>query len=130
MAPDKNPIESLMSTTLSRLRDMIDVNTVIGEAVETKGGTVIIPISRVSVGFVTGGGEYNGNGAQQDQGDGQLPFAGGTGAGVTVQPVGFLVVEGPSVRVVPVDDRALLDRLLDVAPQLIDKIAAQLGRTP
>lgn len=119
-----------MSTTLSRLRDMIDVNTVIGEAVETKGGTVIIPISRVSVGFVTGGGEYNGNGEQKDQGDGQLPFAGGTGAGVTVQPVGFLVVEGPSVRVVPVDDRALLDRLLDVAPQLIDKIAAQLGRTP
>lgn len=127
MAEEKNPIESLMSTTLSRIRDMIDVNTVIGDAVETKGGTVIIPVSRVSLGFVSGGGEYSAEGGTEE-GE-ERPFAGGTGAGVTVQPVGFLVVEGMSVRVVPVDDRAVLDRLLDVAPQLVDRLIRCLGHT-
>lgn len=77
-----NPIESIMSTTMENLKDMIDVNVVVGDAVETGAGATIIPISRVSFGFVAGGGEY-GCGAMREQEE-NLPFAGGAGAGVSV----------------------------------------------
>ncbi len=129
MAKGPHPIESLMNTTMVQLKDMIDVNTVIGDAVETKTGTVIVPVSRVSFGFVAGGGEY-GSEDEGENAEGDLAFAGGTGAGVTVQPVGFLVVEAASVRLVPVDDRAMLDRILDMTPQLLDQLSSLWqGRT-
>ena len=76
------PIESIMSTTMENLKDMIDVNVVVGDAVETGAGATIIPISRVSFGFVSGGGEY---GTTQPK----LPFAGGAGTGVSVNPVSY-----------------------------------------
>jgi sporulation protein YtfJ len=135
-----HPIESLMRTTMESLKDMVDVNTVVGEPVETKEGTVIIPVSRVSFGFVTGGGDECGmgdsghgdsgrNGQSQDDEDEQstievcqqMPFTGGTGAGVSVRPVGFLVVGTHKVRFLPVDSRALVDRLLEEAPELLDR---------
>lgn len=76
---DKHPIESLMGTSMESIREMVDVNTVIGDAVQTQDGSTIIPISKVSFGFVAGGGEYAGMQTQSD-----LPFAGGAGAGVSV----------------------------------------------
>jgi sporulation protein YtfJ len=133
-----HPIESLMKTTMESLKSMVDVNTVVGEPVETKEGTVIIPVSRVSFGFVTGGGDDsvgmedsgggNQDGESEDEGaSGALPFTGGTGAGVTVRPVGFLVVGTRKVRFLPVDSRAIYDRLLDEAPDLLEKAADVLG---
>lgn len=132
-----HPIESLMRTTMDSLKDMVDVNTVVGEPVETKEGTVIIPVSRVSFGFVTGGGDeaVAGEGGQSEpaqEGEeqsqsqlpsGSMPFTGGTGAGVSVRPVGFLVVGERKVRFLPVDSRALLDRLLEEAPEIVDRFA-------
>jgi len=130
-----HPIESLMKTTMESLKGMVDVNTVVGEAVETKDGTVIIPVSRVSFGFVAGGGDEVQGGEQGSQSGGQgggeesgnLPFAGGSGAGVTVRPVGFLVVGGDGkVRFLPVDQRAIYDRLLDAAPDLLRRLRDML----
>ena len=130
-----HPIESLMRTTMDSLKDMVDVNTVVGEPVETKEGTVIIPVSRVSFGFVTGGGDeaVAGEGGQSEpvqEGEeqsqspsGSMPFTGGTGAGVSVRPVGFLVVGERKVRFLPVDSRAHLDRLLEEAPEIVDRFA-------
>lgn len=133
-----HPIESLMKTTMESLKSMVDVNTVVGEPVETKEGTVIIPVSKVSFGFVTGGGDDNmggeesggGHGSDNEYEGGQdgatggnLPFTGGTGAGVTVRPVGFLVVGTRKVRFLPVDSRAIYDRLLDEAPDLLERAA-------
>jgi sporulation protein YtfJ len=140
---EKHAIESIMSATMESIRDMVDVNTVIGEPVTASDGTTIIPISRVSFGFVAGGGEYeqpgkkpsasqggNGNGkengqngqnGQNSQGAQQqecLPFAGGAGAGVSVSPVGFLVVSSEQVRLLPVQPYAPLDRIIELAPQL------------
>ncbi|MGE5580343.1 MAG: GerW family sporulation protein [Bacillota bacterium] len=144
-----HPIESLMRTTMESLKDMVDVNTVVGEPVETKEGTVIIPVSKVSFGFVTGGGDECGMGdsGQGDSGGGgqgqededgqsgygmasyqQMPFTGGTGAGVSVRPVGFLVVGTRKVRFLPVDSRALVDRLLEEAPELLDRFTSWLDR--
>ena len=117
---DKHPIESLMTTTMESLRDMVDVNTVIGEAITTADGATLIPISRVSFGFVAGGGEYGESQARQKSAeatDSDIPFAGGAGAGVTVSPLGFLVSSGEQVRLVPAQYCQSVDRLIELIPQ-------------
>jgi sporulation protein YtfJ len=121
-----HPIESLMKTTMESLKAMVDVNTVVGEPVETEDGTVIMPVSRMSFGFVSGGGDELPETMNSSEGESSqsppMPFTGGTGAGVTVRPVGFLVVSAKRVRFLPVDDRAMIDRLLDEAPEILAKL--------
>lgn len=118
-----HPIEALMKTAMESIKEMVDVNTVVGDPVETPDGSVIVPVSRVSVGFAAGGGEYQaGSGNDGGKDGGGLPFGGGSGAGVSVQPVGFLVVGNGQVRLLPVDGNAVLDRLIDVAPQVVAQI--------
>jgi sporulation protein YtfJ len=116
-----HPIEGLMKTAMQSIKEMVDVNTVVGDAVETNDGTVIIPISQVACGFAAGGGEYdvhaNGNSSE-------LPFAGGSGAGVSVKPVGFLVVRMNDVRLLSTNGNPLAERMVDLAPQVMDKIEA------
>jgi sporulation protein YtfJ len=128
-----HPIQGLMKTAMEAIKDMVDVNTIVGDAVETPDGNVIVPISRVSFGFVAGGSEYEPGGAgrasakragaaqTQDGSDG-LAFGGGSGGGVSIHPVGFLVVGQGAVRLLPVDGRAVIDRLIDLAPMLLEKI--------
>ena len=121
----EHPIQGLMKTTMESIKEMVDVNTVVGDAVETPDGTVIIPISRVGFGFAAGGGEFVGEGNQKTEG---LPFAGGSGAGVSVRPVGFLVVGQGQVRMLSVDGNAVYDRLVDVVPQIIEKLMGVADR--
>ena len=116
---EKHPIENIMSTTLENIRDMIDVNTVIGEPITAADGSTVIPISRVSFGFVAGGGEYGKGAARADEGRGEHPFAGGTGAGVTVQPLGFLVTSSDQTRMLPAQCFQPLDRVLELIPQVV-----------
>ena len=121
-----HPIEALMKTAMESIKEMVDVNTVVGDPVETPDGNVIVPISRVSCGFVAGGGEYDSvNGAEKNT---SLPFGGGSGAGVSVQPVGFLVVGHDQVRLLPVDGNAILDRLIDVTPKVISQFQSAFGK--
>ena len=119
---DKHPIENIMTTTMENIRDMVDVNTVIGDPVIAAEGATIIPVSRVSFGFLAGGGEY---GAQPELSD--IPFAGGTGAGVTVQPMGFLTITGREVRLTPVQYAAPIDRVIDMIPGLVGDVKRLLG---
>lgn len=113
-----------MQTTLENIRDMVDVGTVIGEAVEVSPGVSVIPVSRVCLGFVSGGGEYEGEDTKlKDVPEGRaLPFAGGSGAGVSVQPVGFLVISGESVRMLPAQNTAAWERALSHLPQIAEDI--------
>ncbi len=120
-----HPIQGLMQTAMESLQGMVDVNTVVGDAVETKDGTVIVPVSQVSFGFAAGGGEYGL--ARRGGTESALPFGGGSGAGVSVRPVGFLVVHQGSVRLLPVDQGASLARLFDLAPELLDRILSAAG---
>jgi sporulation protein YtfJ len=120
-----HPIEALMKTAMESIKEMVDVNTIVGDAVETPDGSVIIPVSRVACGFAAGGSEFDtgncNNGGDQAN---ALPFGGGSGAGVSVQPVGFLVVGQGNVRLLPVDSNgALFDRLIDAVPQIIDRFS-------
>lgn len=112
----EHPIEALMRTTMDNLKKMIDVNTIVGEPVETKDGKVIIPISKVSMGFASGGSEFA-KSNQQDNAK-EYPFGGGSGAGVSVQPIAFLVV-GEDVRLLPVTELNYIERLVDNLPELL-----------
>ena len=115
---EKQPIESIMTTTMENIRDMVDVNTVIGDPVNTPDGSTVIPISRVSFGFVAGGGEYAAGDMPVQSGN-ALPFAGGTGAGVTVQPMGFLFIGQDQVRLLPAQYYAPVDRIIEMVPQVL-----------
>ncbi|MDI6602310.1 MAG: GerW family sporulation protein [Thermoanaerobacteraceae bacterium] len=116
-----NPINSLMDTTMVNLKQMVDVNTIVGDPVESPDGSVIIPISRVSFGFVAGGGEYESKGEKMEEKT-SLPFAGGSGAGISVNPVAFMVVGQGQIRLLPITQNPMLDRFLDITPQLLDRL--------
>ncbi|WP_082789115.1 GerW family sporulation protein [Desulfolucanica intricata] len=128
MGEQQHPIEGLMKTAMESIKEMVDVNTVVGDPVESPDGSVIIPISRVACGFAAGGGEFE-IGSGDEKNEQQMPaFGGGSGAGVSVQPVGFLVVGQGQVRLLPVDGNAIYDRIIDMAPQLINQIQSMLDR--
>jgi sporulation protein YtfJ len=117
---NNHPIEGLMQSTMENFRDMIDVNTIIGEPIETSDGTVILPISKVSFGFASGGSEFS---QKKDcEGENKLPFGGASGAGVSLRPVAFLVMKGDSVRLLSVDHENTYDRIIDSIPQVIDML--------
>ncbi|OPY59057.1 MAG: putative spore protein YtfJ [Pelotomaculum sp. PtaU1.Bin035] len=128
--PEHHPIEGLMKTAMESIREMVDVNTVVGDPVETPDGTVIIPISRVACGLVAGGGNFEiGQEHKQGEGDSQTPaFGGGSGAGVSVKPIGFLVVGNGQVRMLPAEGNTVVDRLIDIAPQLLAQIQSMFGQ--
>ncbi len=127
---DKHPIEGIMTTTMESIRDMVDVNTVVGEPIACGDGSTVIPISKVSFGFVAGGGEYNCQGGKRDpmkeKNEEQLPFGGGTGAGVTVMPVGFLCVNGENVRLLPAQYADSMDRAIELVPQVLGEVKTWL----
>ena len=113
---NEHPIERIMDNAFVRLKGLVSADTVIGNAVITADGTSIIPISRVTMGFLTGGGEYSD--VSRESYD-EYPFAGGSGAGVSVSPVGFLISDGKSVKLVGVDDKSVYDKILSVIPDIV-----------
>lgn len=120
----EHPIGDLMQTTLENIKDMVDVNTVIGEPIPAGDTGTIIPVSKVTFGFVAGGGEYDKNQLPEED----KPFAGGSGAGVSVQPVGFLVVTQDSVKVLPAQQPTAWERALNAAPQLMEDVKRLLQK--
>ena len=120
---NNHPIENLMKTTMENIRNMIDVSTVVGDAMETADGKSIIPISKVSFGFATGGADINNKNISK----GNYPFGGGSGAGVTVKPVAFLVVNGNSIKLIPVDQVNSSDKIVEAIPQVLEMIKS-LGK--
>ncbi len=114
-------VGSLMETAMENIKGMVEVNTIIGDAVETPNGTVIIPVSKLCCGFASGGThmmcQTNNNSDEQ-----QPPFGGGAGAGMSVQPVGFLLVGDKDIRFQVVDHNAIYDRLIDEIPQMVEKL--------
>lgn len=123
-----HPIEGLMNTAMSSIKDMIDVDTIIGEPISTGIDTLIIPISKVSFGFAAGGSEFKGETIneyskkeKEEQVQYRLPFGGGSGAGVSIEPVAFLVVTSGIVKLLPVTHDSYIDKLIDYVPDLLEK---------
>ncbi len=131
----EHPIEGLMITAMNSIQDMVDVNTIIGEPIETSNNIVIIPISKVSFGFAAGGSEFKGETVdeytkrdKEEQVQYRLPFGGGSGAGVTINPVAFIVIQSNNVKLIPVSHTSSLDKLLDYMPDLIEKANSMMNR--
>lgn len=119
----EHPIQSLFTTTLDSIQHMIDVNTVIGDPVETADGMLIIPVSRVSFGFAVGGGNIGAPGQDNKDGGGSDPgFGGGSGAGVTVQPVAFLIIDDEEIHLLPLDEDNPYLKILQLLPDLAQEI--------
>ena len=125
----EHPIEGLMNTAMNSIKDMIDVNTIIGDPIQVSEKVVVIPISKVSFGLVAGGSEYKGGTLDEynkrdknEQIQYRLPFGGGTGAGVSINPVAFIVIQGESIKLLPAEHSTSVDRLLDYIPDLFEKV--------
>ena len=115
-------LPNMLNDTIARIREMVDVNSVVGDAITTPDGITIIPVSKVSVGFGGGGSDFVPKNANNQEN----PFGGGVGAGVKVTPVAFLVIKEGSVRMLPVAMPAntTADRIVEMIPDTLDKIAA------
>ncbi len=114
----EHPIEGMMGTTLDKIRQMVDVNTVMGDPVTTPDGTVIIPISKISYGFASGGSDLPSKTHAEKK-----YFGGGAGAGVTVTPLAFLTISGGNVRLLQIDPyNSSADRVIGMIPEVADKI--------
>ena len=120
----EHPIQGLMNVTMDKIRQMADSNTIIGKPIKTDDGTTILPVSRISFGFASAGTDFDGkNAANRDL------FGGGSGAGVNIQPVAFLVVKDGCVRTIQLSDGSnTIDRALTMLPELVDKVSALLKK--
>jgi sporulation protein YtfJ len=123
-----------MRTALESLQEMTDVNTIIGEPIETPDGHIILTVSKVGFGFAAGGSEFKGKrssgGGEDDQSEGEsesgspsMPFGGGSGGGVSITPIAFLIVGPKGIKTIHLDNNThIYEKLLELAPQAIDKI--------
>ena len=124
---EKNhPIGDLMATTMQKIREMVDVNTIIGQPIQAEGMT-LIPVSRLSFGFASGGSDFA---TKNQKPDANNAFGGGSGAGVNIAPVAFLIVKGDSVKLLPVNPPAgtTVDRVVEMVPELVDKVTGYLDK--
>jgi len=126
MEEKKHPLGELMSQTMEKLHAMADVNTVVGEPIVT-GDVTLIPVSRVSIGFASGGSDFV---SKNQKPEGENSFGGGSGAGVNISPMAFLVVRGDNVRLLPVlpPPDGAVGRVVDMVPEVVDKILDYLDK--
>ncbi len=124
MSENNHPINEVLQTTMNKIREMVDANTVVGQPIETRDGVTLIPVSHLSFGFATGGSDF-----------GKTPnvnknFGGGAGAGVNVTPVAFLIIKDGSVRMLPVAPPAKDSgsRAVEMIPEMFDKITDYIDK--
>lgn len=122
-----HPLNEMMTSSMAKIKDMIDVNTVIGDPITTPDGVTLIPITKVSVGYGGGGSDFvtKNYPANRDN-----AFGGGAGAGVTITPMAFVVIRGESVRMLPIAEPAstTVDRIVEMVPDILDRVEALLRK--
>ena len=125
---EKNhPISDLMATTMQKIREMVDVNTIVGTPIQTGDGVTLIPVSRLSFGFASGGSDFA---TKAQKPDAENSFGGGSGAGVNISPVAFLIVRADNVKLLPVAPPAgsAVDRVVELVPEMFDKVTDYLEK--
>lgn len=119
---NKHPINEVIGVTMDKIREMVDVNTIVGQPIHTPDGVTIIPVSKVSFGFGSGGTDFatKNQPATKDN-----AFGGGAAAGVNIDPVAFLIVKSDSVRLLPVEPLpgGPVEKVIDLVPELVDKVS-------
>ena len=115
-------VQELMANTLGKMRELVDSNTVIGTPITTEAGVTIVPVSKITFGFVSGGTDFA-NDKQKEL------FGGAASSGASITPVGFLVINGTSVKFMQVaEGNRTIDRLINMMPEVIDKLEALIGK--
>lgn len=122
MSENNHPINEVLQTTMNKIREMVDANTVVGQPIATQDGVTLIPVSRLSFGFATGGSDF---GKAQPRG-----FGGGAGAGVNVIPIAFLVVKDGNVKILPVAPPPgdTVSRVVDLVPEMFEKVTGYIDK--
>lgn len=124
----QHPIENIMQSSMTQLKNIVDVNTVVGKPVAAGGDAIVMPVSKVSLGFLSGGGEYGASSMSapvkrssdmMDKETGAYPFAGAAAAGMSLVPMGFLYVNGTTVRLISTGHTTPMERVFDIMPQLV-----------
>ncbi len=115
-------LPNMLENTIAKIREMVDVNSVVGDPITTPDGVTIIPVSKVSVGFGGGGSDFVSKNVNKQEN----PFGGGAGGGVKVTPIAFLIIKEGTVRMLPVAAPAstTADRLVEMVPDVLDKVSA------
>ena len=124
---EKNSIGELMDKTMARIREMVDVNTIVGSPITTVDGITLIPVSKVSFGFAAGGSDFQTKNSKDGQPN---PFGGGSGAGVKIEPVSFLVIRDGSIRMIGANaqEQNSVEKFIDAMPDIIDKVKEVLPK--
>ncbi len=119
-----HPIEGMMNTTLEKIKQMVDVNSIVGDPITSPDGTIIIPVSKVSYGFASGGSDI----PSKSQPDKDL-FGGGTGAGITINPIAFITISNGNVKLLQIDPyNSSADRVIGMVPDVVDKIGSLFNK--
>ncbi len=119
-----NKIDGLMDGALNKIKEIVNADTIIGKAITTEEGTVVIPVSKVSYGFASGGSDFSSKHSENKD-----MFGGGNGAGVSIVPVAFLVISGGDVKLLQVESfSSSLDRIIAMTPELVDKIVSAIKK--
>ena len=115
-----HPIGDLMTTTMQKIREIADANTIVGQPIQAEGVT-IIPVSKISMGFASGGSDFTTKNQKPEMDN---AFGGGSGAGINIIPVAFLVIKGDSVKLMPVapPPGTTVDRVVELVPEVVDKV--------
>lgn len=118
-----NPLNDLMRSTMEKVREMADTNTIVGEPIVTPDGVTLIPVSKISFGFGSGGGIYGKDASKEN-------FGGGSGAGVKIDPVAFLVIKDGITRVMPVavPPASTMERVVEMVPEIMDKVEKYMDK--
>ena len=114
-------IQELIANALDKMRDLVDTQTVIGKEIKTEDGTVIIPVSKVTFGFASGGSEFNNKNVKAIE-ENKFPFGGGAGAGVNIDPMAFLVVKNGETKLLTLNNITPTDKLVEMIPTILNKI--------
>lgn len=118
-----HPIEGMMNTTLEKIKEMVDINTIVGDPITSPDGSILIPVSKISYGFASGGSDF----PTKTQTE-KAFFGGGTGAGVSITPVAFLTICNGTVKLLQIDPyNSSADRVIGMFPEIVDKISGLIG---
>ena len=101
----KNKIEEVMNSAMNNLKSLVDIDVVVGKPIVSNDMMTIIPLTKVTMGFVSGGGEYNAD--LKDKRDAEYPFSGGSGGGMSIKPIGFLIIKNAEIELVKIDAKSL-----------------------
>lgn len=125
----KHPLETFMSLTMDNIKNMVEVDTVIGKPMEAPDGSMIVPLSKVKFGFASGGSEFVPENQKSGESDTMIPFGGGSGGGVSITPTAFLVAKKDGIQLLSVNETAnVYEKMIEKSPQFMEKLNDMLKK--